>query len=285
MMRQIFASTEESCLVSDPARALVAPHIDIKSGQEVYAKAFAALGEATPHRVVVLGTGHAIESGHFSLTRKDYVTPLGRVPTHKDSVDLLLQAGGDVIEADDFAHSSEHSIEFEVLFLQHRIGQPFDVVPILIGSFGEQLRTAKRPRDIPGVGSFIDTLSGIIDADTLVVAGVDFSHVGPKFGHPHAASSYEAEFRDHDGRLLEALCRGSVEEFWAEGQRVEDRYHVCGFPVLACLLELLPGSEGIVLGYDIWYEAATRSAVSFAAVALTEKKAALVEDVAAGSII
>jgi hypothetical protein len=38
---------------------------------------------------------------------------------------------------------------------------------------------------------------------------------------------------------------------------------------LACLLELLPGADGIVLGYDVWHETGTRSAVSFAAAALS----------------
>lgn len=268
MLQQISASIPENVAVSEPVRAVIAPHIDLKVGQEVYAKAYAALRGLTPHRVVILGTGHGIEDGYFSLTAKDYETPLGRVPTDRQSVHELHQTGGDAVESDDFAHRSEHSIEFQVLFLQHGIAQSFEVIPILVGSFGEQLDLVKRPRDIPGVGSFVKTLSHLIDENTLIIAGVDFSHVGPKFGHPRSASSYEEEFRDHDGRLLEALCHGSVEEFWSEGQRVGDRYHVCGFPALACLLELLPGTRGTVLGYDVWHEAPTRSAVSFAAAIL-----------------
>ena len=46
------------------------------------------------------------------------------------------------------------------------------------------------------------------------------------------------------------------------------KYNVCGFSVLSLLLELLPGIKGQVLGYDLWQEDGTESAVSFAAMAL-----------------
>ena len=253
-------------------KAVIAPHIDLTAGKEVYAKAYATLREAVPRRVVVLGTGHAIEDGYFSLTAKNYETPLGRVPTDRESVFKLQEAGGEAIESDDFAHRSEHSIEFQILLLQHCLSHSFMVIPILVGSFADQLHGVTRPRDIPAIRGFLDLLSDLVDGNTLLVAGVDLSHVGPKFGHPQPASSYEAEFRDHDGRLLEALCRGSVEEFWAEGRMVGDRFHVCGFSALACLLEVLPDCRGTLLGYDVWHEAPTRSAVSFAAAALGEKQ-------------
>jgi hypothetical protein len=62
---------------------------------------------------------------------------------------------------------------------------------------------------------------------------------------------------------MEALCSGSAEAFWAESKKVEDRYHVCGFPVLAALLEILPEVKGKILDYQIWHESQTRSAVSY----------------------
>jgi hypothetical protein len=44
---------------------------------------------------------------------------------------------------------------------------------------------------------------------------------------------------------------------------------VCGFSSLACLLEILPGTHGQVLHYEVWHEEPTRSAVSFASVAMS----------------
>jgi hypothetical protein len=78
-----------------------------------------------------------------------------------------------------------------------------------------------------------------------------------------------AEAQKHDRALLSALRTGSAARFWEENRRVEDRYHVCGFSAMACLLELFD-AEGHTLDYEFWEEEATQSAVSFAAVLMTK---------------
>jgi hypothetical protein len=250
-------------------RALIAPHIDLNVGRMTYGKAYTAIKNLKPKRLIVLGTGHAIDEGLFSLTTKDYRTPLGSLSTDKDAVMMLKNAGNGVVALDDFAHRNEHAIEFQMLFLCHLFSQDVAVVPVLCGSFDGHLAEVSRPSDIPEVARFLSCLSKLIDEETLIIAGVDLSHVGPKFGHPYPAAYYEREFSAHDHALLDALCVGSAQAFWAEGKRVEDRYHVCGFSALACLLALLPGVSGQVLDYQIWHETKTRSAVSYAAAVLS----------------
>ena len=267
LIRGILA--EPGSLEPFPAvRALIAPHIDLRAGREVYGQAYARLADRGFRRILVLGTGHALDEGLFSLCDKRYETPLGGFPPDSDAVERLKQAGKGCMAPDDFAHRGEHSIEFQVLFLRAVLNREIPLVPILVGSLGQHLVARRGPAEIPGVGEFLHALRELCDPGTLVVAGVDLSHVGPKFGHSEPAAVYQEEFQEHDRRLLEALCRGSVEELWAEGQRVEDRFNVCGFPALATLLEILPGAMGQVFGYQVWHEASTRSAVSFAAAAL-----------------
>jgi predicted class III extradiol MEMO1 family dioxygenase len=99
---------------------------------------------------------------------------------------------------------------------------------------------------------------------TILIAGVDLSHVGPKFGHNMPASFIIDQSEKHDRQLLHFLCAGSADGLWSESERIEDRYNVCGFSALACLLETLPPSQGHLLGYEIFREESTRSAVSFA---------------------
>ena len=48
-----------------------------------------------------------------------------------------------------------------------------------------------------------------------------------------------------------------------------NRYRICGFSALWTLLAVMPGLKGRVLDYQVWHEEATRSAVSFAAVAFS----------------
>lgn len=267
--KMIITGAEHIPAISGGIHALIAPHIDLNVGSITYGKAYAAIRHLKPKRIIILGTGHAIDEGLFSLTAKDYHTPLGILPTDKESVIMLKNAGKGVVAPDDFAHRNEHAIEFQILFLRQLFSATVPIVPILCGSFDRHLANACRPTDIQGVERFLKCLAELIDEETLLVAGVDLSHVGPKFGHPHPAAYYEQEFRAHDQALLTALCAGSVRAFWAEGKRVEDRYHVCGFSALACLLELMPDVRGQVLDYQIWHEMQTRSAVSYAAAVLS----------------
>ena len=46
-----------------------------------------------------------------------------------------IARGGDAVTVEDYCHAVEHSIEFQVLFLQHRLSPGVRVVPILCGPF------------------------------------------------------------------------------------------------------------------------------------------------------
>lgn len=253
-----------------PVRALVAPHIDLRVGGTCYARAYGSLRGASPDRVVVLGVGHAMTEEMFSLTGKDFQTPLGTVKNEPDTVKELLTCADGLFTENDFPHRDEHSVEFQVLFLQHVLPKDsFTIIPVLCGA-PAWLPDYTRQAYLDTAGPFLDKLRSMIGEpgrQTLVVAGVDFSHIGPKFGHHSPSSSLEGPAREHDARLLECLVGGDPDGFWEESARVGDRYNVCGFSAMACLLEVLPDPRGRVLAHDIWHERATNSAVTFAAVA------------------
>jgi AmmeMemoRadiSam system protein B len=255
-------------------RALIAPHIDLEVGKEVYAKAYQVLRGFSPRKILLLGTGHNLQDHYFSLTTKDFITPLGWARTDRDSIERLKETSpSGIIAPHDIDHKNEHSLEFQILFLQGLFGDDFELIPVLCGSFHRVLQKVTRPADIPGLADFLAglrTFLGENEGDVLIVAGVDFSHIGPKFGHREAASSLLLEAKAHDRSLIDAICRGDVTGFWSETRKAHNKYNVCGFSALALLLELLPGGTGSLLGYDFWMEEATQSAVSFAALALFE---------------
>ena len=250
-------------------RALVSPHIDLAVGDRVYSSAYGMLKKTMPSRVVILGVGHRMGEELFCVTDKDFETPLGVVKSDSSIVDELRKVGEDVIAPNDFDHRSEHSIEFQAIFLKHLLGEePFTIIPILCGSVRSALSEYSREAYLEKAGPFLKKLKEILsDAgkETLLVAGVDFSHIGPKFGHEMPATHLEREATTHDRSLLEHLSHLDADRFWEESKKVKDQYNVCGFTALACLLEILPESKGKILNYDIWHEEATRSAVSFAA--------------------
>jgi len=266
-------------LPAGPVRALVAPHIDIESGRRAYASAYGALsGLPPPRRVLLLGTGHGLGRDFFSLTIKDFETPLGRVRTDREAVERLRAAAGPAAAPHDFGHRSEHALEFQLIFLQRLYGSEFDLIPVLCGSFQEELPLRRRAAEIPGVRDALGHLKELVaetGPETLVVAGVDLSHIGLKFGHELSASAMTAETRRHDLKMIEALCRGEAAALWEEVRSTGDRFNVCGFSTLACLLEILPASvlKGRVLDYDLRPEAATRSAVSFVSLVFQAEEA------------
>lgn len=252
-------------------RALAAPHIDLAVGKDIYAKAYRAIQTLSPDRVLLLGTGHNLTDHFFAVTEKDYKTPLGVVATDK-KLARSLAAIPEVVSPFDISHKHEHSLEFQLLFLQYLFGSGFSLVPVLCGSFLPLLENYSRLAEVSGgINIFLDTLKQYLEENpaTLIVAGVDFSHIGPKFGHPLSGRSLLPEAKEHDSRLIAALCAGDGTGFWQEIVKNKDEYNVCGFSPLACLLELLPGAKGHLLGYDFWEEEATQSAVSFAALAFT----------------
>ena len=258
--------------VSQPSNrsvGLVAPHIDLDIGRRTYGTAYSAIQGQRFDRIVVLGIGHQLTDGCYSLTSKTFTTPLGQLAADAQAVTMLREHGSGCLSPDDFAHRDEHSAEFQVLFLQHLLGREKPIlVPILCGSLLGSLPEYSREAFLDMTGEFLDALRALItepDKSTLIVAGVDLSHIGPKFGHDLEAAGLETQAVAHDTELLERLVAGDAPGFWQESKRHHDRFNVCGFSALATMLEILPPCTGRILDYQMWHEAPTRSAVSFAA--------------------
>ena len=257
-------------------KGLIAPHIDPRRGAGAYAHAY---GELKAHRppalVVILGTSHYGAGPElFSATRKDYATPLGVVPTDGGFVERLSRRyrGGDLF-ADELLHRNEHSIEFQALFLKWALGRhEFSIVPILVSSFHEMVAKGVAPVEDKRVGSFIEALRTEIDAekrDVLIVAGVDFAHVGRKFGDEFAVDESIAErVRREDEGLIEFITRGDPEGFFADIVKDRDARRICGLAPMYTQLQLLKGRPGRLLKYGIAMEPDTGSAVSFASLAI-----------------
>ena len=101
-----------------------------------------------PHQdrtFVVLGTSHYGEPDRFGLTRKPFVTPFGETITDGRLVDELAQAAPESIRMEDYCHAIEHSIEFQVLFLQYLYGPNIRILPILCGSFLRSIYQGGKP--------------------------------------------------------------------------------------------------------------------------------------------
>ena len=207
------------------------------------------------------------------MTDKTFATPLGKVRADSRAAARLRAAGGSAVAPDDFAHRTEHSLEFQLLFLQRLFPmEEVPVIPLLCGSLEPFLLLGKKPREDRGVDALVGELSEWLLAPgrgRIAVAGVDLSHVGPKFGDGDSARALEEDFRASDRRILDRLEAGDADGLYETVAGNGNQFNVCGFSALWTLLAALPGAEGKVLDYTVWHEEATRSAVSFAAVSFT----------------
>ncbi len=254
--------------------AIAAPHIELKTAAACYGSAYGQIRGMDVDLVVILGTGHSVRSASFCLTTKDFETPLGTLPTDKDIVRVLGESAKDCLLDNDLPHRHEHSIDFQTIFLRHVLsGKDVRIVPILCGSFRTLLEPHARASEVPCIGDFLRRLRSVIEerrGRCLVVAGVDFSHVGHKFGDQYIGRTLVQESEPYDRALIERLVNWDAEGFWSEAKQKKDAYKVCGFAPLASMLEILPGARGHLLGYEIWHEDATQSAVSFASIVFTK---------------
>ncbi|MBN2327989.1 MAG: AmmeMemoRadiSam system protein B [Candidatus Omnitrophica bacterium] len=253
---------------------LISPHIDLHRGGECFAFAYRELARHTPADLyIIFGTAHQSERNVIALTRKSFSTPLGVVETDADFVDRYNDlASFDPFE-DEFLHRDEHSIEFQVLWLQHVLGDHWrgKIVPILCGSFHPYIQAGISPREDQQTAQALDVLRQVVaeySGRIVAVAGVDFSHVGRRFGHLQGLSPRELERVTHDDRqVLESLHTGEAEAFYRAIEEKKDRNNVCGLSPIYMALDVVRAGRGFLLSYDQAVEDDAQSMVTFASMA------------------
>ena len=219
---------------------------------------------------MIFGTGHELIDDLYALTRKHFETPLGKATCDIAFVDALAARLGERAYRAELAHRREHSIEFAVLYLQRRLrGQHFTIVPILCGGFHSLLDDQRVPRqseDFESLISAVRETAALEGGTTLYLAGVDLSHVGPRFGDPGTDDRVRGEVEASDREALEAARRGDADGWFDAIARNSDATRVCGFAPTYAMLRCAEPGEGRLLRYEQSIED-DESMVSIAAMA------------------
>ncbi len=236
-------------------RGLVSPHIDYERGGPIYAAVWKAAEEMVraADLAVVLGTDHYGGHGALTLTRQNYATPFGVLPTAGAVVDAVARAiGEEAAFGAELHHRNEHSIELAAVWLHHmRAGAPIDLVPVLCGSYGHFIAGEANPAHDPTIDAFVETLKReLAGRRAIVVAAGDLSHVGPAFGGQPFGPSECARLRLADDEIMARTCAGDAAGFFDAIKRVEDGNNVCGLPPIYVTLRLLGRTEGEQVAYD-----------------------------------
>ena len=250
---------------------VASPHVSPFGGWESYRDAYAALSPKYQDRTfVILGTSHYGEPDRFGLTRKPFVTPLGEAITDLSLVNHLAEAAPDSIRMEDYCHAVEHSIEFQVLFLQHVYGPNIRILPILCGSFARSVYQGGMPEDNENVQRFFGTLGELAAREKerlFWVLGIDMAHMGRRYGDELTAYADRGEMlsvAERDSTRIDHLNQGDAKGFWSLVQERQDDLKWCGSAPIYTFLKAVPQARGTLRRYQQW-NIDEESVVSFAA--------------------
>jgi len=253
-------------------RGLVSPHIDFTRGGTSYAVAYREILEQTDaDTYLIFGTSHFAQTDNpFILTRKPFSTPFGKVETDLHFLNQLEnKCNWDLYEGEIF-HRTEHSIEFQVVFLQHILKgkKNFKIIPVLCNSFHQFVNSGSSPAEDERISTFLTEIKKLIDSygnSVLVIAGVDLAHVGPKFGDKDPIDEKTLSWiRQRDNISLGFTERIDAEGFYRSVEEEKDKRKICGLSSIYSLLKVTDASYGTILDYNNALDEDTGSVVTFA---------------------
>ncbi len=256
-----------------PIKGLVAPHYEIKDAGPIYAWAYKELQESqAPDLFVVLGTCHAGLQNGFAVTGKDFETPLGTIKNDRAIFDRLQATAGFCLD-EELAHKNEHSIEFQLPFLQYVAGQtdPISLVPILCSFppttfFDPELREL-RERVETFLAALRDTLAKA-ERPACIIASAELAHIGMRYGDPSPPTDFSFHrCMQQDLAMLKHAEDINADAFAQFIAKEGDSRRISGFAAIYTLLKLIGEGKGQVLRYDRGITDQFNSTVTYASMA------------------
>lgn len=148
-----------------PVKLLISPHAGIDYSGKTAGCGYAALNPDY-QRVILLGTSHFVAYDFAAVYPEGkWATPLGETLVDITAVNQITDDSK--LRVDPRPHEPEHTLEMQLIFLQHVLTD-FKIVPILLGQI-----SAKQQDHIA------QTLRKIMTPKTLVVISSDLAHYPP----------------------------------------------------------------------------------------------------------
>ncbi len=212
-------------------RAIISPHAGYVFSGTVAASAVGFIPSGTKYdNIFLIGSSHRVSfPGASVYTEGNYKTPLGTVKVNTELAEQLIN-NSKVFSYFIAAHSSEHSLEVQIPFLQYHLGNDIRIVPIILGT-----QNSKVCKDIA------DVLRPYFTGNNLFVISSDFSH------YPSFEDATEV-----DNATVKGLLSGDPDTFLRTLRKNSEMNidglatSMCGWTsglVLLYLAEAQPGHE------------------------------------------
>jgi len=194
---------------------LVCPHAGYAYSGPIAANSYGALAEdGAPEVAVILGPNHTgMGSGLSIMADGKWRTPLGEIEIDSTIAHRIADQSN-IIDIDEKAHISEHSIEMQVPFLQYLYGQSIKIVPICM-----MMQDLDSSRDVGKV-----LASSLEGRNAIIIASTDLSHYEP----------YQRAF-DKDSKAIGEILR--LDEEGLMRTITQLNISMCGpGPVASCII-------------------------------------------------
>ncbi len=258
-------------------KGLVVPNFEQKDAGPIYAWGYQELRKGqVPDVFVLIGTCHAGLEGGIAFTDKDFETPFGTMPVNRAIIDLIRKESGETFFAEDLCHLREHSLELQLPFLQHALGEgrAISIVPILVAFPPATLTGGEYQQLFERVDHFLTiTKRAIQDSgqQVCVIGSANLAHIGIRYGD----KTPPTDFSFHRCMQIDLEMLKKVEEADPEGfaefiLKEGDQRRILGFSVIFSLLKLLQRNseplKGQVLRYDRGITDQFNSTVTYASI-------------------
>ncbi|MDA3862247.1 MAG: AmmeMemoRadiSam system protein B [Deltaproteobacteria bacterium] len=151
--------------------AIIVPHAGYRFAASTMSAAWSRVSSRDKiNRVIILGFSHRFPLKGISVGKfTHYSTPLGSIRGDKRAVDYLFTQEPELYTFNKQAHLNEHSTELQFPFIKTLFPEA-KVVSLLVGKMDKtQLQKAA------------DSISKLLNKNTIIVASSDFTHRGPRY--------------------------------------------------------------------------------------------------------
>ncbi|MFH0883852.1 MAG: AmmeMemoRadiSam system protein B [bacterium] len=259
-------------------RGLILPHIDFARGGMTYGRGYREILSLIddlrdPILLGIIGVAHQGAGYPLVAASKDFETPFGALKSDTNALQVLRERLGEKPFINEWAHRSEHSVELQIVWLQHLLkGRKVTLLPLVAGILSPS--ASGTPRDDQDVEQVIAALKEIEEShegSVIWVASVDFAHTGPYFGDSSEVNDrIRTDIARYDLEALQAVKSADADGWWRSIMKDDNKRRICGLNATYLVLRLLEGSKGVVVDYQQFVSPDANQMVSYAAAILQD---------------
>ena len=193
---------------------IVCPHAGYMYSGPVAANGYSKLAtDGQPDVCIILGPNHSgMGSGLSIQTEGAWETPVGITQIDSDLA-RKIQKSSSIIDVDEGAHASEHSIEVQLPFLQFLFKEAIEFVPICM--MMQDLTTSREVAK-----TIVENTKG---KNFAIIASSDFTHYEP-----------QADANRKDREAIDAILKLDDEQLNELGE--SNRVTMCGYGPITTLI-------------------------------------------------